>query len=102
MEASHFVLPMEWRVLSAALPELMLDDIANETGVFSETTKDDFAAPTRGCRPALSLLEQFPIGRHPLTQLRVRLGFASPTLLNPLPSRGETKGEGALVPMRSD
>jgi hypothetical protein len=32
---------------------------------------------------------QFPIGLQPLTQLRVRLGFASPTLLNPLPPGGE-------------
>ena len=34
---------------------------------------------------------QFPIEWHPLTQLRVRLGLASPTLLNPLPPMG---GEG--------
>ena len=29
---------------------------------------------------------------HPLTQLRVRLGFASPTLRNPLPLKGEREG----------
>src|SRR6266481_3888280 len=31
----------------------------------------------------------------PLTQLRVRLGCASPTLRNPLPHWGRGKGEGA-------
>jgi hypothetical protein len=31
---------------------------------------------------------------HPLTQLRLRLGSASPTLRNPLPQWGRGKGEG--------
>ena len=35
---------------------------------------------------------------HPLTQLRVRLGFASPTLLNPLPQWGRGQGEGENLP----
>jgi hypothetical protein len=47
-------------------------------------------------------LDQFPIELHPLTQLRVRLGFASPTLLNPLPQLGphfggRGKGEGLFA-----
>jgi hypothetical protein len=65
MEALHLALPMEWRVLNAALPELLLDDVANETGVFSESAKSGFAAPTRGFRPALGRLKQFPIGWPP-------------------------------------
>jgi hypothetical protein len=32
----------------------------------------------------------------PLTQLRVRLGFASPTLRNPLPHWGPIGGEGRV------
>jgi hypothetical protein len=46
-------------------------------------------------------LDQFPIELQPLTQLRVRLGFASPTLLNPLPYLspiwGRGKGEGVFA-----
>ena len=35
--------------------------------------------------------------RNPLTQLRVGLGYASPTLLNPLPHWGRGQGEGVLA-----
>src|SRR6516225_1859959 len=48
-------------------------------------------------------LEKLPIELHPLTQLRVRLGFALPTLRNPLPQLGgERRVRGQLVPTPCD
>src|SRR6266568_9157014 len=45
-------------------------------------------------RPPLLTFWRDASGNGPLTQLRVRLGCASPTLRNPLPHWGRGQGEG--------